>query len=248
VKNATRLITGLGAIAVVAVVALGYFLGVAPLLAQAAQSDSERADVVAQNDILRAELVVLQEQFENIDDYRDRLELLSVLVPDEDPLEEFYVAVNDCAVRSAATGLDSITSGDAIPYQLAAAADGVVALPGSSLQPKLFTVPIHIEVAATPDASVAFLKCMQVDWTRTLVITTFQITAGERAGISINGYLFRVTDPATIPGRLAAPFDDGEDEESTETAGDESTEESPDASETAEPETPDASGTPTPAP
>jgi hypothetical protein len=252
VKNATRLITGLGAIAVVAVVALGWFLGVSPLLAQAAQSDSDRADVVTQNDALRAELVILKAQFDNIAEYEERLALLNVLIPDEDPLEEFYVAVDRCGIKAGATGLDSITTMDAIPYQVAAVADGVIITPGATLAPRLFTVPVTIKLVADPAISAKFLSCMQKDWPRSLAITNFALSAGKGGGLELNGYLFRVTDPASIPGRLAEPFDDGEGEgeESAETAGDESeeAEETPEASETAEPETPDPSATATPAP
>lgn len=79
------------------VVALGWFLGASPKLADAARFDAERRSVEAQNEVARATIAALQADFEQIDELREELDLLR----DEFPTDAEY----DSAIEELLTGL-----------------------------------------------------------------------------------------------------------------------------------------------
>lgn len=78
---ATRIWTFSAVIAVIAIVALGWFLGISPKLAEAARFEAERIVVAGQNDLNRVTLAALQEDFDNLDDFRDQLEEIETEFP-----------------------------------------------------------------------------------------------------------------------------------------------------------------------
>ncbi len=79
------------------VVALGWFLGASPKLADAARFDAERRSVEAQNEVARATIAALQADFEQIDELREELDALR----DEFPTDAEY----DSAIEELLTGL-----------------------------------------------------------------------------------------------------------------------------------------------
>lgn len=78
---ATRIWTFSAVIAVIAIIALGWFLGISPKLAEAARFEAERIVVAGQNDLNRVTLAALQEDFDNLDDFRDQLEEIETEFP-----------------------------------------------------------------------------------------------------------------------------------------------------------------------
>lgn len=83
---ATRIWTFSAVIAVIAIVALGWFLGISPKLAEAARFEAERIVVAGQNDLNRVTLAALQDDFNNLDEFRDQLEEIETEFP---PLPQY---------------------------------------------------------------------------------------------------------------------------------------------------------------
>ena len=82
---------------IIVVVALGWFLGIAPKLAEAARFDSDRLAVQAQNEVTRAAIAQLEADFERIDELRSELALLRAEFPTQaeydDAVQEFITSL-----------------------------------------------------------------------------------------------------------------------------------------------------------
>lgn len=84
-------------LATIVVIALGWFLGAAPRLAEAAIFESERQAVQAQNDLTRIVNAQLESDFQNLDTLRRELALLRAQFPTQaaydDALEELLTGL-----------------------------------------------------------------------------------------------------------------------------------------------------------
>ncbi|HEX7834045.1 MAG TPA: hypothetical protein VF479_01095, partial [Pseudolysinimonas sp.] len=96
--NANRIFFLIGGIVIVAVLALGFFLGVSPLLDKAAASDTERQTVEAENSAQLAVLAQMKDQYAQLDELNAQLEELQLSVPARAQVEDFI----DLALRIAA--------------------------------------------------------------------------------------------------------------------------------------------------
>ncbi len=79
----TRIWTFATVIMMIVVIALGWFLGISPKLADAARFDADRQSVILQNDLARATIAQLQADFDNIDELRLELDELRAEFPTE---------------------------------------------------------------------------------------------------------------------------------------------------------------------
>jgi len=79
--NANRIWYLIGGVAIIAILALGWFLGVSPQLAAAGTADAERATVEEENAAQNAILAQMKEQFAQLDVLTAELEELQVNVP-----------------------------------------------------------------------------------------------------------------------------------------------------------------------
>ena len=73
----------------VAIVAMGWFLGVAPKLDQADAADQQRADVAAQNVVHQNEVTKIKKQYEQLPQLKSELAVLRSAVPADDDLSTF---------------------------------------------------------------------------------------------------------------------------------------------------------------
>lgn len=98
-----------------AIVALGWFLGVSPRLADAAAADGERQDVQSQNEGLEAQLVQLRADYERIDELRAEVSELRASIPD---IADYAGFVSELNALSGSTGaaVHRLTIGDASWY------------------------------------------------------------------------------------------------------------------------------------
>lgn len=146
-----------------AIVALGWFLGVSPRLADAAAADAERLNVQSQNEGLEAQLVQLRADYKRIDQLRDEVGELRASIPDIADYAGFVSELNALSGGSGA-GVYRLTIGDASWYasQLAeepvtadpvappagsASADGT--LPSETSEPETVEGPIPVPIDTT---------------------------------------------------------------------------------------------------
>jgi Tfp pilus assembly protein PilO len=106
------------AVIVIAVAALGWFLGIQPALQQAAATDAARADVEAQNAQYELQLAQLREDYENIDALRAEVETLRLAIPNHADYEGFIAEINGLAAGTATT-VTNVVIGDASWYMAA---------------------------------------------------------------------------------------------------------------------------------
>jgi hypothetical protein len=149
----------------VAIVALGWFLGVAPRLADASATEAERQAVQAQNAGLQAQLVQLRDDFTRIDELRAGVSALRASIPDNADYAGFVSELNGL---SGATGaqVSRLNVGDAswyanvqapagqpvtgpsAPPEGSASADGA-ATPEPTPAPEVVGAPIPVPIDTT---------------------------------------------------------------------------------------------------
>lgn len=153
-------------ILIIAVVALGWFLGVAPKLGEAARFDAERLTVQAQNELTRAVIAELEADFERIDELRAELALLRAEFPTQaeydDAVEEFITSIlaEDLVLQNLQINEPSPSSPAVLgPDEQAPEPelDGEGLLPAGSL----LLVSVSITVFGPLDATLAFVDALQ---------------------------------------------------------------------------------------
>jgi hypothetical protein len=259
--NYGRLVTLIGGIICLALIALGWFVILSPILERVAQADAQRAQVEAQNEIERGVLAEMKAQYENLDELLEQLEELRVGVPGDQDLRAFFdhvaaaagtagVVLNDVSVEGALPYTAAIAEGGAVvapveeateetaeeqPIGNFSAARDMVAppAPSAALQSNLYVLPISMSITADVNQASAFLKILQGFDGRLILVDGLSMTLGTSLTGEITGYIFVVHDPSQGPvGALPEPQPRQEIEQ-------------PDAEPTA---TPAPSATPTPKP
>lgn len=197
--NGNRLIAIVLGMLTVGVLALGWLLGVAPKLAEAAASDTERTLVEAQNANSEAELIALADEFERIDELRDELDELAVAIPSDHGLEDF---LDELAAAAAASGvtIDSVTTGEAVPPTATAPEAEASAQTDAAVGPDgLLSIAVSIGVSGPMSAVLGFSELVQTMPRLTLIST---LSANDEAGTtrgSLTGALYVIADLSTAP-------------------------------------------------
>lgn len=118
--NSSRFWYLVGAALAVGILVLGWFLGAAPLMAQAAASGTNRMIVAQQNQAQREALASMQRQYKNLDELKAEMARLQISVPGTDGSDTFIDQVQALA-GSTDISINSITVGEAQPYGASAA-------------------------------------------------------------------------------------------------------------------------------
>jgi Tfp pilus assembly protein PilO len=140
----------IGLVAVmVAVVAMGWLLGIQPQLSAASAADAQRATVQAQNAQNEAVLAKLKKDYSSIDELKKQLVSLRQSVPASADMSAFVTELDTLAGVHQVT-VKSISVSDAMPYTAPAAP---VAAPSASASPS--ATPTPAPTAAAPAAPVA---------------------------------------------------------------------------------------------
>ncbi|MDM4761515.1 type 4a pilus biogenesis protein PilO [Galbitalea sp. SE-J8] len=146
----------LGAVLVsIAVVALGWFLGVSPRLDEISSADSQRATVEQQNDLARARIAKLKADYANLDQVAAQLDQLRESLPPSADYQGFLAELNDIAGKRDAkltsfvpTAPTVFTPASAAPSDATATGDGASALPDGTL----VTIPVSLSASGSyPD-------------------------------------------------------------------------------------------------
>jgi hypothetical protein len=225
--NANRIFFLIGGIAIIAVLALGWFLGVSPLLDDAGASDSERQTVEAENTAQQAVLAQMKEQYAQLDELNLQLAELQLSVPALAQVEEF-IDLTLRVAHASGTKVSSITISEgslyggnvvpgAVPPAEPVSTTGEPAAPVTSaaLQPtaglaaNLYAIPITIVLENNPVKSAAFLK--KIQRAQRLLLVNSVTLSSSPASSNISGYLFVVSSglpvitPTPEPGATPDP-------------------------------------------
>lgn len=226
--NANRLWYLIGGVAIIAILALGWFLGVSPQLTTAAAADAERSTVEQENAAQTAVLEQMKAQFAQLPELTAQLEELQKSVPGDADTQTFHNIIVRVAQAAKAT-LHNVSFAEAEAYGtstgVAAPTDpnaaptpttpSVALTPSAGLMGSLYRVPVSITLDNNAVVTESFVSKIQKTQRLFLINSiTFDKNTG---GTTIAGYLFVV-----FTGTPAAPVP--------------------------EPEEPDPSVTPTPTP
>jgi hypothetical protein len=233
--NYGRLVTLVGGIIGVALIALGWFVILSPLLDRVGELDAQRAQIEAQNEVERTLLAEMKAQYENLDELVAELEELRVSVPGDQDLRAFFDHVA-AAAGDAGVVLNGVSVEGALPFVAAAVEGGVVAPPpaeettaetteeapvgsviaagdlgpppvaSTALISNLYVLPISMSITADVKQATAFLKILQGLEGRLILVDGVSMTLGTSLSGEITGYIFVVHDPSQGPvGALPEP-------------------------------------------
>ena len=208
-----------------AVVALGWVLGISPLLTQADLASSQAQAADSQNAAQQASLVKLKGQYDKLPELRAELEKLQLAVPETANLDDFLdqlqaIAQSTGVTITAFTAAEGTlygggTTAPAAPAPTATPAPGgAAATPttgataSASITDRLFSVPVTVAVQGTPEQVMAFTDASQKG-IRFFLVTGDQFTGAAAAtggGGTLTGFVFVVRDApaaasATVPAK-----------------------------------------------
>lgn len=192
--NSTRIWTFGGVVVIIAVLGLGWLLGVSPLLGQAAAADAERTTVESTNLLQQATLAAMRADHENLSVLQAELAGLQGSIPATEDLEEFAVGIESIAA-SHGLRVTSIVATE-VPYAGAEAgassgsgADGVTVPTGS-----LVSIAISIGLDGPADAVSAAVAEMQAGPRLFLVNNlSFAAASTPASSASVGGFVFLIS-------------------------------------------------------
>lgn len=199
----------------IAIVVLGWFLGISPRLAEAEAASAEAASVDSQNLAQEAAIAMLKEQFADLDTLKSDLKKLQISIPATASTDKFFDQIVSAASTNSVV-LDNITALEGAVYggsvDPAAATDPNAVQPpdstasdpnttasglDSSLTGRFFTVGISIKVLGDADPVYAFVESLQKGG-RLFLLTDVNFTTDGEPGATLTGFLYVVTDAAAV--------------------------------------------------
>lgn len=243
---------------VVALFAGGWFLGASPLLDQVNASEAERAEVIAHNQQLEADLATLAKAKEGLPEMIEAADLLAKSIPGDTDSSNFIRALNELAAAAGVT-ITAIEMQDGQPYQPPVAQDAAAAPVTEGAAPVVPQAPSrdpapHTDPLITPDNFVVVPISITVEgaWPNVLDFID-RLQHGERLALVSDVKATRNSGDSftTVLGGTIYVLPDG-DSELDETQKPDESQPTPEPSATPEPTTtpdptasPDPSGTPT---
>lgn len=178
-------------LASIIIIALGWFLGVSPRLAEAAAAEAERQSVETVNVGYEATLIELQSLSENLPSLASQLDELRLSIPDEPGLSPLLGQLNALA-ESSGVFLDRVVaSPPALFPEETLAGSGVNAL---------VVLPVSIEASGPGIALDSFIRAVQFG-ERLVLVTNIDLTEDPVSGtVILTGFIFVLPpDGAVLP-------------------------------------------------
>jgi hypothetical protein len=197
--NTNRIFGLVTVVIVAAVLVLGWILGLSPLLAQAAAADEQRVTVEQTNQAETAKLTEMKAQYDRLDEIELELAKLRISMPAEADTDFTYRLLAQIQAASGAT-VNSIQTGEALPYGVATGAEVAVAPsePEVATPSGLYTIPITITFDKVPASQVMSYASQMQNGPRLFLVTSI---TGDGAGSStIEAYMFVMHDPTAPRG------------------------------------------------
>jgi Tfp pilus assembly protein PilO len=195
----------IAAILSVAVLAMGWFLGVSPKLDEMNSANDQRASVEQQNKLHEARVAELKKQFENIDELKEKLAEFQLALPPGDELSTFLGQLHALEASSGVL-LTKFAASDGQSY---------VAAPGATTNPlvtadNFVAITIDLTVTGTRGQVIDFLNDLQ--YGDRLFLVTKLTVAQDQSGSSgseegavggytgtITGFVYVLVDPSAPP-------------------------------------------------
>jgi Tfp pilus assembly protein PilO len=202
--SSTRTWTIGGVLAIVVVLALGFFLGIQPQLQAADLAQRQLIDVEAQNDLARLELEALKQQFELLPEITAELDALRLSIPATASIDEFTTQL---AGQLAATGVTLVTFTASPGASFIPSPQVVERVPPGVDATNFVTIPFQLSAVGPRDGIIAFIAGIQ-DGRRLAVVDQFtMLNSGDFGAIAVDlsGLLYVLLDePIVVGGEVPA--------------------------------------------
>jgi len=211
--NANRIFAIGTAVAIAAILGLGWLVGLSPLLASAALADQERVVVEQGNQAQQATLASMKADFERLDEIETDLNALRVAIPGEVDSDVIYAYLGRIQA-GVPTRVETIVIGEVTPYGVSA--DAPDAVPGEAGETAgvaqfegLYTVPVTITFprgTVVPEI-IAFAGAMQNGPRIFLVTAITRPASSDGSAGTITAYMFVMAERDETPGSSAGDHD-----------------------------------------
>lgn len=182
-------------VAVVAVLAAGWFLLISPKHSEAAQLRNDATAQAQANDTLRAQVAALTVQARNLPRERAKLALLSGKIPSKPELPTLILRLREAADRA---GVTLVSLRPSPPTAVTATGVGAVPAPAGSAARtgagQLLTIPISVEVNGGFFQLEQFLANLE-DLPRSFLVGQLTVAAGAASSAATAA---TATAPATL--------------------------------------------------
>lgn len=190
----------LAAILSVAVLLMGWFLGVSPKFDEMNAANLQRTNVEAQNASFQKTIDELKKESEKIDDLRDQLGDLQIALPPGDELSTFLGQLHELEGISG-VALTSFTASNGEPFAPAPNKSGTTVNP--LVTPDNFIViTINLKVAGTRAQVLDFVDALQYG-DRLFLVNSLTVQRGSDSEDSytgtITGFVYVLVDPSAPP-------------------------------------------------
>ncbi|MFC5928103.1 hypothetical protein D6T64_10370 [Cryobacterium melibiosiphilum] len=146
-----KILTYLATFVVAMILLLSGVLVILPRVEATVAAHAETDAVKVANELTRAQIDELADQYDDIDTLRSELAELRAAIPTTVDLPEFLLQLDELAAQNGVT-IGSVSLGDPIPQALTAAVDPAAAVPAASAAP---AAPAADAAAAGPFATIS---------------------------------------------------------------------------------------------
>ncbi len=202
-QNTSNRLWALGsAVLVVAIVAMGWFLGISPKLSEASTADEQRVTAETQNIAQAAEVAKIKKQYEQLPALKQQLAVLRGAMPTDDELSTFLGELHKLEQTNGVT-LISVETKDALPYTPVDKPFTTVSTTNPLVTPENFVaIPMTLNVTGAPDRVMDFVQGVQTG-DRLFLVTALNLAedeTGDAYSAKVEGYVYVLLDKP-----LAAP-------------------------------------------
>lgn len=199
------------AVLVIAIVAMGWVLGVSPKLSEAGAADQQRATAESQNLVHEKEVAAIKKQYEQLPELKSQLGMLRQALPVSDDLSTFLGELHRLEQSNQIT-LTNFTASDAKPYTPVEKPATTVSTTNPLVTPDNFVaIPVKLEVAGEQANVMDFIDGVQTG-DRLFLVTELSLDQDETEvtySATITGFVYVLLDkpaaPATAVETTTAP-------------------------------------------
>jgi Tfp pilus assembly protein PilO len=201
---------------VVAILAMGWFLGVAPKLAEAATAGQQQTSAEAQNVVHESEIAVIKKQFDQLPVLKSQLAILRAAVPEGNGMSAFLDELHALEQQNQVS-LTDFKAGDGQPYTPVKSDASTVSATNPLITPDNF-VAIEVSLSVSgDDANVMqfidgvqtgerlfLVTSLKLDQDKPDAATTSKTQAPATFKATISGLVYVLLDKPAAPAKAAA--------------------------------------------
>jgi Tfp pilus assembly protein PilO len=191
---------------VVAILAMGWFLGVAPKLAEAATAGKQQATAEAQNVVHESEIAVIKKQFDQLPALKSQLAVLRAAVPAGNGMSAFLDELHALEQQNQVS-LTDFKAGDGQPYTPVKSTVSAVSTTNPLITPQNFVaIPVSVTVSGDNANLMRFVDGVQ-NGGRLVLVTSLKLDQDKAATATTTKAAPPATFTATIGGLVYVLLD-----------------------------------------